>query len=248
MANIPIHTLYWPNMNGTIVESHRACSKKLGLGVTYTEQKINHANWMSDLAREDLKHHEAIIFMDIDCLAYSKEAVDIATDFALRSGSFLGLAQAANHIAPPLPVYAAPSFLVISKEAYAQLGQPHLRETRRMDAAQNLSVVADARGFPYRTLYPFGYHDEPAGGYWRMGSFGTYGIGTEYSGGFFHLFQGRETRAADLFRSKAEDILAGKPQNPNPPFACQPLTPSPQRSTPTGRPWRRRLRYFAARS
>src|SRR3569832_741914 len=104
---IPLHTLYWPNMNPTIVGYHKKCWAKLGIELTYTERQVPHDRWLDEVIAEKLDSNEAIGFVDIDCIAYSRRAVDEATEFALATGSVIGNAQSANHFPPMLPVYAA---------------------------------------------------------------------------------------------------------------------------------------------
>jgi hypothetical protein len=242
---IPIHTLYWPNMNPTIVGYHKKCWAKLGIEITYTERQVPHDRWLDEVIAEKIDSNEAIGFVDIDCIGYRREAVEEAVDFALATGSFIGLAQSANHFPPLLPVYAAPSFLVISRAGYVELGRPQLRARHRLDAAQNLSAVSDAIGFPCRAIYPLGYHRIPPEGPWRLGNYGYYGIGSEYDG-FFHLY-GSSVGNADLFAETAERLLDGRGQAEKFPFVSRGLTPPPPPSRPTGDKWLRDLRYFLRR-
>jgi len=243
MHSIPIYSLYWPNMSPMVVKYHKACWQKLGFDVQYTEREIAHPNWLDDVAKEQLSQHDAIAFVDIDCLAYTRAAVETAVDYGLTAGSFIGLAQSTNHAHPMPPVYAAPSFLVISRQAYEALGRPTLRGDRfRFDAAQNLSAIADAIGFGYRAMYPVGYHVIPAGGPWRLGNYGHYGIGTEFPAGFYHLFQSRDGRDLEMFKAKAEDILAGDQQPTEFPYLCQDLGQPMGTSGPSGYALHRWLR------
>lgn len=231
-------------MSRAIVEAHQAAWRHIGVEVTYTERRVDHQRWLDELARTELPRHEAIGFVDIDCLAYSRAAVEEAAAFALDTKSFIGLAQSANHHRPNLAIYAAPSFLILSRAAHETLGRPRLKRGLRLDAAQNLSVVADAMGFAYRALYPFGYYQEPEGEIWRLGSYGYYGIGTEYAGGFFHLFQSRLTRQVELFRERANHILAGGAQPPAPPFTVATLATHREPSARSGPAIIRGIRYL----
>jgi len=234
MSKFELHCLYWDNANPEMVQLHRDCLSYLGVELTYTNKTVGHGLWLDRLARGRLDDLDAIGFIDIDCLPHSAAAVAAAFDHAIAAGSFIGLAQAANHITPPLPVYAAPAFLVISRDAFRKLGRPNLRSRGRLDVAQDLSRTADARGFPYRVLYPIGFNRSPEGGPWRLGNYGWYGIGTEYNGGFFHLFESRFTTSLDLFRAKAEAIMAGAKQLSSAPISSVDLTFAGSRSAATG--------------
>ena len=242
---IPLHTLYWPNMNPTIVGYHKKCWTKLGIEITYTERQIPHDRWLDEMIATHMDRTEAIGFVDIDFLAYSREPVEAAIEFALGARSFIGMAQSANHFPPLLPIYAAPSFLIISRAGYIALGRPPLRARHRLDAAQNLSAMADAIGFPYRAIYPLGYHQIPDEGSWRLGNYGYYGIGAEYEG-LFHLYASR-LGGEGLFAEIAERILSGRGQADSFPYLCRGLTPPPQPSTPTGDKWLRDLRVLLRR-
>jgi hypothetical protein len=242
---IPIHTLYWPNLNPTIVGYHKKCWAKLGIEITYTERQVPHDRWLDEVIVEKIDGNDAIGFVDIDCIAYSREAVEQAVDYALAAKSFIGIAQSANHFPPLLPVYAAPAFLIVSRAGYTELRRPALRARHRLDAAQNLSATADAIGFPYRAIYPRGYHRLPTSGAWRLGNYGYYGIGSEYEG-LFHLYQ-TGAGNVDLFAETAERMLDGRGQVESFPYVCQALTSGLWPSKPTGDKWLRDLRYFLRR-
>jgi len=247
MPKFELHCLYWENANPEMVQLHRACLAHLGIDVIYTNQTIHHDRWLNQLVQRRIDGLDAIGFIDIDCLPYSADAVEAALSYALTAGSFIGLAQAANHIKPQLSIYAAPAFLVISRSAFQALGKPSLRTRHRADVAQDLSLVADARGFPYRILYPIGFNHSPEGGPWRLGNYGWFGIGTEYQGGFFHLFQSRLTKSQDLFRRKATEIMAGATQPTSAPISSTDLALMEGQSTVTGRAYRRAIRDFLHR-
>jgi hypothetical protein len=244
---IPIHTLYWPNMDASIVEAHKAHWQRLGFSIEYTVRKIANGKWMDELLPRELQQHEAVVFADIDALAYSRHAFEELVDHVMETGSFLGNAQAANHIQPVKPVYAAPSFMIVSRRAYDALGRPAMRAGRRFDAAQRLSVRADAMGFAYRALYPIGFHLMPEHGPWRLGNFGYYGIGTEYSGGIFHLFESRRNPSVALFLEKAKRMAEGETQPTALPHMSQSFAGVRDQSRFVGSSWRHAVRKLVAR-
>jgi hypothetical protein len=243
---IPIHTLYWPNMDMSIVEAHQAHWQRLGLPVEYTIRKVASGVWLQEVLERELRTNDAVAFADIDALAYSRDAVEELFAYVAETRSFLGLAQSANHLQPVKPVYAAPSFMIVSRYAYEALGRPDLRMRGRFDAAQKLSTTADAMGFAYRVLYPIGFHLLPESGPWRLGNFGHYGIGTEYAGGIFHLFESRRNPSIALFLEKAKRMAEGEPQPLTCPFMSQALSAPREASHFAGSWWRQVVRKAAA--
>lgn len=218
---VELHCLHWPNVSDELVALHKKCFDHIGVRVTYTVEPVQHALWIERLLKERLPKLDAIGFVDIDCLAYSKAAVEEAIGYVKTSGSFLGLGQSSGPL--PTRVYAAPAFLVISRHAYEVLGRPDMREGPDGDVAQGLSTAADRAGFRYRVLYPIGFYRPNAGALWQVGTFGHYGQGTEYQGGFFHNFNSRTNEGLDLFRERANAILAGEAQPTVLPYMSQSL-------------------------
>ena len=52
---------------------------------------------------------------------------------------------------------------------------------------------------PVRCLYPTHYLYPADEGRWALGNYGYFGRGTHYSGGVFHMFQGRSNNAINTF-------------------------------------------------
>ncbi len=201
---IELNSLYWPGTNPAVPRIHRACFEHIGVPVRYTEERIRHGRWMDRVIAERMDRDGIVAFVDIDALAYSRAAVENAFRYVEQTKSFLGLAQSSNHIQMRMRIFAAPCFLVISKHAFDALGRPSMMPTKFGDVAQELSTRADATGFPYRILYPRGFREmAPHGTPWRLGSYGHYGIGTDFEGGFFHNYYGREGRIDTLLEVEA---------------------------------------------
>ncbi|MDQ2634844.1 MAG: hypothetical protein M3Y78_14040 [Pseudomonadota bacterium] len=206
---IELNSLYWPNIDPEIVRIHRKCFEHIGVPVRYTEERVRHGQWMDRVIAERLDRDGIVGFIDIDALAYSRAAVEDAFRYVDLTQSFLGIAQSSNHLQIRTHIFAAPAFLVISKQAYDTLGRPSMMPKKKgWDVAQNLSMRADALGFPYRVLYPTGFREIlPDGTVWRLGNYGHFGIGTDFDGGFFHNFLGRDGRV-DILSQVANSIVA----------------------------------------
>ncbi|MBL8578994.1 MAG: hypothetical protein JNK47_17380 [Mesorhizobium sp.] len=209
---IELNSLYWPGTNPEVPRIHRACFQHIGVPVKYTEKRIRHGRWMDRVIAERMDRDGIVAFVDIDALAYSRAAVENTFRYVEQTKSFLGLAQSSNHLQTRMRIFAAPCFLVISKHAFDALGRPSMMPTKFGDVAQELSTRADATGFPYRTLYPIGFREMPPHGTpWRLGNYGHFGIGTEYEGGFFHNYFGREGKI-DTISEVAAAIMEDRAQ------------------------------------
>ncbi len=152
---------------------------------------------------------DVVLFVDNDCVPLSRSAPIEAIRWAAQHRSFLGLAQASNHINNGVHVFAAPAFLAIARSAWMQLGQPSCRPTPRGDAAEELSWRAEEEGLPYKAWYPTHFHHPSREGLWRMGNYGTYGIGSVFAERVFHLYQGRFADNVDLFVRVCSSIRNG---------------------------------------
>ena len=152
---------------------------------------------------------DVVLFVDNDCVPLTREAVTDACRWASNHKSFLGLAQSSNHINKGFHIFAAPAFLAIDRSAWAKLGKPSCRPTPRGDVAEELSWKAEESGLSYRSWYPTHYHHFSKEGSWRLGNYGTYGIGTVFAQRVFHLYQGRFADNVDLFVKVCSEILEG---------------------------------------
>jgi len=145
-------------------------------------------------------------------------------------------------------------FLIIfAPPGYKELGAAcPARAGHRLDAAQK-SERGGRRGrpFPYRAIYPLGYHQIPRGAAsWRLGQLRLLhaAIGTEYQGLFSSLCLAALGRPAVCLMDIAERILSGVGSAPGLPVQ-RPLAHSaagPQ-VLPGGDKWLRVLRYLLRR-
>jgi hypothetical protein len=212
MATLEIHTLSWPDNDPKMVAAHKAVTKYLELPVIYTEQKVMHGAWMNHILENSTA--DVLGFFDSDCVPTNKDIVMYAANYALAHQSFIGIAQASNHIAPKSHIFAAPAFYFIYREAWTRIGKPSFLETfpqgGRSDVAEEVSYRAEERGLRYKALYPTHFEREPVEGAWHLGNYGIYGVGSHFEGGVYHLYQGRFGNNSDLFVQRCADIVEGK--------------------------------------
>ncbi|MCB4378581.1 MULTISPECIES: hypothetical protein [unclassified Synechococcus] len=150
---------------------------------------------------------DVILFVDNDCFPLKREAVRSAIGFAANRRSFLGLAQASNHINHGQHIFAAPAFLAISRVGWISMGRPSCSPTVRGDVAEELSWRAEEIGLRYRAWYPRFFHHYSSEGEWSLGNYGYFGIGTIYQDLVFHLFQGRLNENVALFEKVSNAVV-----------------------------------------
>jgi hypothetical protein len=204
-----IHTLVWDNIASDVVRWHKQLTQHFQLPVVYTHENTPHGAWMDrtlHAASEDV-----VGFFDIDCVPTNTAIVDYAVTYANTYRTFLGTAQATNHIGhePRCHIFAAPAFFFIQRAAWHEIGAPSFAEAENCDVAQYVSKTAERAGRRYKCLYPTHWENQSTDGAWRLGNYGLYGIGTHYRGGVYHLYQSRYNYNVELFAKRCEEIIAG---------------------------------------
>ena len=204
MKTVEIHSLYYPDTPSALVDLHKRIMAHLNLPVIYTERVVRHGVWMDLIMNSTVA--DVCVFLDIDCIVSKARVLDNLIQYALKFNSFIGPAQSTNCIKDTAHVFASPACLVVSNSGYRALGNPTFLENGDCDVAQNLSRTAERNGIPYRAFYPYGYQKIPDEGAWRLGNYGTFGIGTIYfpfrrtdDGFVFHLYQGRKSQNISIF-------------------------------------------------
>ena len=197
MYKCEIHTLAWPNTNARLLQAHTDVTTGMDLKVVYTLQQADHGLWMDAVMSSS--EADVVGFLDVDCIPTSKKAVDQAVEYAVKAQSFVGIAQVSNHIPPASHIYAAPAFFFIWRKTWEQLGRPTFAATPHGDVGENVSYAAELARIPYKTLFPLAYTKVPDEGAWRLHTYGSYGIGTYFQTGVYHLYQSRMQQNIDLF-------------------------------------------------
>lgn len=205
---VEIYTLAWPNTDKRMLEAHTNVCKHLGLDVAYSIEQTPHGAWMDRIM--DSSTANVVGFLDIDCVPTNRAVVDNAVAWAMVNQSFVGIAQASNHIWPKSHIFAAPAFFFMWKDTWRELRQPTFSETEQSDVAENVCYAAEMAGIRYKTLYPTHWTTPPDEGVWRLHTYGLYGIGTHFEEGVYHLFQGRMEQNVQMFVNRCDDILANR--------------------------------------
>lgn len=210
--NVEIHTLAWPDTDPKLVQAHTDVCKHLGINVVYTLARLPHGMWMSEVMSNSTA--DVVGFLDIDCIPTNKQVVDDAVSYCEQTKSFVGIAQASNHILPCSHIFAAPAFFFVWRETWETLQRPTFSEVPDLaDVAENVSYAAEMAGLRYKTLFPTHYTKDADEGPWHLHTYGKYGIGTHFEGGVFHLYQARMNNNVDLFVETAKNIIDDKPFN-----------------------------------
>lgn len=202
--NVELRCMYWDNAE-YLIQSHRKVTEHFELPVIYEKSTSRHGAWMDNVM--ETTKSDIVGFFDSDCIPLNRGIVDYAVNYVGATQSFIGTAQASNHIAPRAHIFAAPCFFFIYREMWEKLGKPSFLENARSDVAQEVSYVAEDNMVPYRALYPTHFEREPAEGVWRLGNFGYYGIGTVFANSVYHLYQGRYQQNADLYKLRCEQVV-----------------------------------------
>ncbi|MDP2226983.1 MAG: hypothetical protein Q8J78_05865 [Moraxellaceae bacterium] len=166
-----------------------------------------HGDWMNEVMAA-LPDDEIVLFVDIDCIPTRKAAVTEAF-LAAEKGVLYGVAQVANHKDRD-HIYVSPVFMCLSKRVWRQMGSPSFRETDISDAGQHVTRVAQEQGVPVQMSMPTGCLKQV----WNLADVGSYGIGTFYQSGLFHLFQARKRRNIRWFLEVASQLQAGERLDP----------------------------------
>lgn len=203
-----IHSLNWPTSNPLLSESQSNVFGHFSIPLIRHNLQQDHGEWLDSILSTSKAN--VVLFIDNDCVPINKEVVIDAITWAAKFNSFLGIAQASNHINNGTHIFAAPAFLAISTKAWRDLGKPSLKANSRGDVAEELSWRAEELGMTYRAWYPTHFSRPAQEGIWRLSNYGIYGVGTVFAGKVFHLYQGRLNANVQLFKEVCEKICINK--------------------------------------
>lgn len=173
------------------------------------------------------KGHDAIMFLDVDCLPLENNALNYFFERAYM-GKIIGDAQRSNHIQNDQHVFCAPHNVTFTIEMYRKLGNPSFMPNYRGDVAEELTFRARESNIPIEIIMPLGYDAPPirmawepkdSPPYWDLADgMPKYGIGTTFgltnSDGttldlFWHMYQSFHPGQDERFTKKCEEILNG---------------------------------------
>lgn len=159
--------------------------------------------------------HDVLVFLDIDAVPLSEEALDILVNKA-NEGYVVGNIQRSNHIQNDQHVFAAPSLVAIRRDVFEKIGAPSALENRRSDVAEEWTFAAEEAGVPVYLYMPLRYDRKPTEcDSWALkDGMPVYGQGTTFGDSdgkdlFFHNFQIFHPGQQENFWRKCEEILNG---------------------------------------
>jgi hypothetical protein len=168
------------------------------------------------------KDHDAIMFLDIDCLPLNNNALDYFFEQAY-AGKLIGDAQRSNHIQNGQNVFAAPHNVTFTVATYRKCGNPSFLPNFRGDVAEELTFKARESNIDVEIILPLRYDAPPirmdwepkdAPPYWDLADgMPKYGIGTTFGTEgnemFWHMYQSFHPGQNERFTKKCEELLNG---------------------------------------
>ena len=193
-----VHTLAWPDVDTRMVNAHESVVRHFGLTASYYRIHMPHGEWMDKVCKDEFETGaEVVCFLEIDCVPTCETIMARAYRWTKESRGVLGIAQSANHL-DSRHIYAGPAFYMVHRDAWQKVGKT-FSEQSDCDVAQLFTKSCEGLGVPVRCIYPTHYLYPADEGRWALGNYGYFGRGTHYSGGVFHMFQGRSNNAINTF-------------------------------------------------
>jgi len=226
MRNPCIASIFMKNIDQNIVSLQKRVVEKYNKSVIphyhiYTEASPGYTmDKLVDMLEQ--KKHDAVMFLDIDCLPLNNDALDYFFDQAY-AGKIIGDAQRSNHIENNQHVFAAPHNVTFTIETYRNLGNPSFMPNYRGDVAEELTFKAEESNITIEILMPIKYDAPPirmdwepkdAPPYWDLADgMPKYGIGTTFGAEgnemFWHMYQSFHPGQNERFIRKCEELLNG---------------------------------------
>lgn len=224
--NVPTHE--WGEK---IIGDQKKVADHLGIEIEYiiapyTDYRnaaYDHGRMMTEVISDS---EGVVCFLDLDCLPHDVETLKTIYDWVEENESFAGNAQNISHI-PEVreKIYAAPSMLMVHRNAWLKLGSPDMAQVHRpqddavyIDTAQQLTLNAKEHGLQHATLMPLGCDyvrwvtPIPGEPDFALGG------GTKYPGSW-HYFQGSiNVMDYKLWDMRVNDILSDQPITPHTTF------------------------------
>lgn len=208
LSEVEFHSFHWDNFDRKVLSAHKRVMEHFNLNVNYTQENIPHGEWLNRVIGNAKSKVVAII--EPDLIPLNREIVEQAAHYVYENDTFLGCAQASNHIHPACHIFASPAFFFITPSCYERLGRSSFMPIKyRSDVAEEISFRAEKLGIRYRTLYPTCFEVDPVEGVWALGSYGFYGIGTVFDDSVYHLFQSRFAQNVELFVRRCDEVIQG---------------------------------------
>lgn len=221
-----IASIFMKNIDPNMVQLQQTVVKK------YNKSNIQHYPVMSEappgytmdklVDMLEKRGHDAVMFLDIDCLPLNENALDYFFNQAY-AGILIGDAQRSNHIQNDQHVFAAPHNVTFTIELYRKLGSPSFMPNYRGDVSEELTFKAREANIPIEIVMPLHYDAPPirmdwepkdAPPYWDLADgMPKYGIGTTFgvegNEMFWHMYQSFHPGQNERFIKKCEELLNG---------------------------------------
>jgi hypothetical protein len=211
------HTFYTNNLPEQLIEDHKKVCDHIGVEVVYCPHDYvddydtlytAHGKFITSIVEQE----EVACFLDIDCLPHNKELLEKAYNWAVENKSFVGNAQNVSHTQLRNHVFASQSCLIVTKDAWNNLGNPDftwfMQDGVQIDTSQILTLRADQIGMQYQLMYPIGY-DGPER--YNISGYGMYGTGTLYPATWHYFRISRfKDSLPDLWTTRVNNILEDK--------------------------------------
>lgn len=224
MKNPCIATVFMKNILQDTVEYQKKVFDRFNISrvpfyQVYTES--SHGDTMSKLMEMlEKKGHDAILFVDIDCIPLNDCAIDYMFK-QIYAGKLIGDAQRSNHIQNNQHVFAGAHNIGFTVENYKKMGSPAFHETNRGDVAEELTFKAEESNIEVELLMPLRYDAPPfrmhwetnTEPFWRLADgMPNYGIGTTYgledgTELFWHCWQIFQPNQQQRFFNKCKEVL-----------------------------------------
>jgi hypothetical protein len=226
MDNPCITSIFMKNVDAKVVQLQTQVVKKFNKSQiphypVLTEAPPGYTmDKLVDMLQE--RKHDAIMFLDIDCVPLNDDALDYFFKRAY-DGVLIGDAQRSNHIQNDQHVFAAPHNVTFTIELYRKLGNPSFLPNYRGDVAEELTFKAREANIPIEIIMPLRYDAPPirmdwepkdAPPYWDLADgMPKYGIGTTFGTEgnemFWHMYQSFHPGQNERFIKKCEELLNG---------------------------------------
>lgn len=220
-----IVSLFMRNINPKTVELQNKVVKKFNKSEVahYPILTDHNPGYSMDLANQmTMKKHDAIMFLDIDAVPVSANAIDYFFDQAY-AGKVIGSAQRSNHIQNNQHVFCAPHNVTFSFETFEKCGKPSFLPNYRGDVSEEMTWRARENNVEIEILMPTRFDAPPIRmdwepkdlpPYWDLADgMPKYGIGTTFGHEtlgemFWHCFQSYQPGQQERFWNKCEELLS----------------------------------------
>lgn len=231
VRNPCIATIFMRNISENVVGAQQAVVAK------YNKSKITHYPILTEanpgytmdklVDMLEKRGHDAIMFLDVDCLPLNDNALDYFFEQAY-AGKLIGDAQRSNHIDNGQHVFCAPHNVTFTIDTYRKLGSPSFMPNYRGDVSEELTFKARESNIPIEIIMPLRYDAPPirmdwepkdAPPYWDLADgMPKYGIGTTFGFSdedgsaqdlFWHMYQSFHPGQNERFMKKCEELLNG---------------------------------------